>query len=637
MPKTTPDLNKIRYATDPGKITEPEEGKKDEGYVPGEEPASLLWNWSRNKSHERFKLLQGNESHIIVGNATQKLQKTADYDISELVDALTDTGDKIMFLDGIHVMTGSKNLSDNDLEFGNQSANSKIDINSATLTISGDRLRGQLNIVNGLPGDMVISGNDIEGLSLRVDDPLIVDFSGTGVIKVNGKIIFRQLTLLEISNQPDKVILTQSEQSLYSNDDRLVRYDQATQTFKRRDGTAAPISDAQWIVIKSLEELTADDLLFTNDRLKIETHRSFKLDLGEQIGGSFIPYAVMIQGSNCEVSLSMTQSIRELGQLIPEAIGPNGLTGRENRRVIKNQGQSNRIYYNQQRIFSGGHPRARLDFVRPDHPYLLEWDGEIYEGLLRYPAFDNRKKCFFTDLYYWLDRRFNPQLPIPDTTLAFHTITMPPASAAFMRPVGIDDTDRHDRTDPAIFSDSILFSQLSQAFDTISLTDGDPAINAANIRKVKNGQRVQDAGFSFPGGSAGTTVVRPGSIVLTPGAESFRVMNAQDKSPVTSVISTDLTLNFSGMTAGSFQNNATQAVFGQFLARNSAGAGLIREAIFPGIPGPFNTEEFGSENSVTSNPSQQSTIIVTFDNSLVVDTADEDRPISSLAIPYYEL
>ena len=31
MPKTTPDLNKIRYATDPGKITEPEEGKKDEG------------------------------------------------------------------------------------------------------------------------------------------------------------------------------------------------------------------------------------------------------------------------------------------------------------------------------------------------------------------------------------------------------------------------------------------------------------------------------------------------------------------------------------------------------------------------------------------------------------------------------
>ena len=114
-------------------------------------------------------------------------------------------------------------------------------------------------------------------------------------------------------------------------------------------------------------------------------------------------------------------------------------------------------------------------------------------------------------------------------------------------------------------------------------------------------------------------------------------MNAQDKSPVTSVISTDLTLNFSGMTAGSFQNNATQAVFGQFLARNSAGAGLIREAIFPGIPGPFNTEEFGSENSVTSNPSQQSTIIVTFDNSLVVDTADEDRPISSLAIPYYEL
>ncbi len=632
---TISDLNQLRYSTDGGTTTEPPEGKKDTGFVVREVPASATWNWSRNKSFERFKSLQGYENHLVIGDVNQKTNFVADLLLSELLDAAIDTGDKIVFLDGTHTLAGNKTLSDNDLEFMCQSAQSQIDLNGFILTLSGDRLRGQLNITNTTPVSVIVTGAGIEHLKIRIDDPSAVDFNGTGSVVINGEILNVDPILAILSNQPDKVVLTASQQSLYANDNRFVRYDQSTQTFKRRDGTVVPIATGDWIVINELETLTTDDLLFVGDRLRINSHRGFQLNLGDQ--GDNIPYGVIVIGNNCDVSLHTTQSMRELGIILgDDKFTPmsNGLTAMENRRVIKNQGELNRIKYNGELIFSGGPPQTAMDFVRPNHPYLLEWDSEIYQGLLRHPTFDNRKMCFFSDMYYWLDRRFNAEVPAGDPTLVYHTVTAPPRIKNFLRPIDLLDLERHRRVDDLGSPYLILSGEYTQVSDKIIL-GGNP--NAAdNIRNVKNGQRVQATGLPDP--LSNTTIVRPGSIVITPGVESFLIMDAEDKDPVTAAASGDLTLDFSGMAAGSHQDDALQDINGAFVHRNPISLDLL--TVFGGTGGAFEatvTDTFGSNPSVQSTGSSVDNGLIDFDASRVVRTAAETRTINSLVIPYYRL
>ena len=137
------DLNKLRYATDLGRTTEPTEGKKDEGFVTREEPSPTNFNWLLNESFRRFKSLQGNENHLIIGDATQKTNFVADLLITELNDAATDVGDKIAVLDGTHTLTASLTLSDHDLELFCQSSDAVVDLAGVyILTLAGDRLRG---------------------------------------------------------------------------------------------------------------------------------------------------------------------------------------------------------------------------------------------------------------------------------------------------------------------------------------------------------------------------------------------------------------------------------------------------------------------------------------------------------------
>lgn len=637
------DLNQLRYATDLGATEEPSEGKKDAGYGVREAPASKPWNWSRNKIFERFKSLQGGENHLIIGDTAQKSNFVADLLIAELLDAVTEAGDKIVFLNGTHTLAGAKNLSDNDLELRCQSSSSEIDLDGNVLTLSGNRLRGELNITNSAPNSVIISGSDVEAIRVRIDDPAAVNFSGSGSIVVNGKLINNQSVLIELSNQPDHVVLTAAQQALYANDDSIVRYDQSAQNFKRRDNTVVPVADGSWVMINSLEELTIDDLVFEANNLKIECYRNFKLDLGDQ--GDNIPYAVFIKGNDCQVNFQMFQSIKDLADLLGDdrlIFMANGLSAMENRRVIKNQGEHNRIIYNNEEIFSGGNPSARIDFAKPNHPYLLEWDGFIYDGLLRdlpsLPFFDNKKKCWFAELHYWLDRRFNAQLLNPDTTLAYHSVRMPPRSEDFFRPINNTDPDRHSRTDAGIFVDTILAADYSQVSDKIILDGANPEID---VKNVKNGQRIQASGL--PGGGTATTVVRPGSIVTSPGNESFLIMNAQTNAPVTNSASGNLTLDFSGMAAGSHQDDQFQNIIGNLLSRNVATTGvpphlIIESTIDPGVFSSFFLSSSDSPISAAGAAVNQH-ININFDssNSPGARAGTETRARNSLIIPYYKL
>ena len=636
---TFPDLNQLRYATDPGKVSEPSEGKKDTGYVAREKPPALPWNWNRLKSFERFKLLQGGESHKIIGDATEKSKFTADLLMSELLDAALEAGDRIIFKDGTHTMSAAKTLSLDGLELRCQSYSSEIDVNGYILTLSGNMLRGEINVVNAVAGSVVISGSDIEGLSVRIDDPLGVDFVGSGSIVINGKRIDKELVTLEIANQPDMVVMTDSELNLYSNDDRFVSYDQAARNFKRRDDTVVPLAAGHWIVIKSLEELTSNALLFASDRLKIECHNGFQLNLGNQ--GEAIPYPVIIRGNNCRADLFMTQSIRDLAAALgndKDDPMTNGLTAMENRRVIKNQGENNRIHYNGEMVFRGGYPTAHLDFVLPNHPYVLEWDGFIYDGLSRvYTGYDNSDRCWFTDLYYWLDRRFNVEVPDPDLSLAYHTVTMPFRSDDFFRPINTNDPDRHEREDINNPSYIIPSGEYGQTGDKITLQN---ANQQANIKNVKSGQRIQATGLPDP--LLNTTVVRPGSIVTTPGSESFLIMDVETGDPVTASASGNLTMDFSGMAAGSHQDDALQNLTGSFELRNMDLTGdppiiILNEGLVS------NIILLGGTAGVTQiRPSALSsqTDIVEFDASNspgAKTTTDETRARNALIVPYYRL
>lgn len=640
-----PDLKQLRFATDPGKTTEPIESKKDIGHVDREEPSPLNMNWMFNKTFERLKFLQGNESHIIVGSQTQKDDFTADFLVTELSDAIISDSSNVMFLEGNHILTADLTLNNSKLKFCDQSSSSVIVISTPIFELAGANLKGDLNVHFILSAKLVISGADIQGLNIRLDFGSLdnIDFTGSGTIIVNGKIITRQLILLELSNQPDQVVLTASEQALYANDDRFVRYDQISQTFLRRDDTPVAISDGSWVVVKSMETLT-NHLIFDSERLTINSYRGFQLNLGNQ--GENIPWTVFIKGQNCLVSLFMTQSLRELATILGDdkfnAMATNGLSSMENRRVIKNQGESNCIKYNGELIFHGGAPTAHMDFVKPNHPYLLEWDGFIYEGLLRdlpsFPTLDNKLKCWFTDLYYWLDRRFNDQLLFPDTTIAYHTVSAPPASAAFMRPRSLADEDRHSRiVRLGEVADVILTAEYSQVADKIIL-----GTNAANnIKKVKNGQRVDATGL--PGGGTGTTLVRPGSIVTAGGSESFLLMDAEDNTPVTATASGNLTLDFSGMAAGSAQSDTFQNITGSFESRNASGS--IDQILFtPGVNGAFDITLddgifSGSDCSVAGPNNIADTMRFDASQSPNARTspADEGRPINNLGIPYYKL
>lgn len=632
---TIPDLNQLRYATDPGRITEPPEGKKDTGFVTREEPSPTNWNWLQNKAFERFKSLQGSENHLIIGDATQKTNFVADLLITELNDAAADVGDKIAFLDGTHALTASLNLSDNDLELFCQSSKAVIDLdNSYILTLSGDRLRGNINIINAPPSGVIISGAGIEHLNIRINDADAIDFVGSGSIVVNGDLIDAGSTLRFLSNEPDMVVLTAAEQNMYSNDNRFVRYDPTTQTFLRRDDATVAVENGFWIVVKSIEELT-EHLIFPGDRLKIRSHKGFQIPLGDQ--GDAIPYTILLRGDNCLMELFSDKSDRELAaSLGDDKYTPmsNGLTAMENRRVIKSQGQGNRIDYNGYKIFSGKQPTACLDFVRPNDPYLLEWDEFIYEGLDRTPTFDNSLMCWFTDLYYWLDRRFNAQLPNPDLTLAYHTVTVPPRNSDFFRPIGIQDADRHSRTDyNAPIVDIIPSGEYTQVDDKIILT----GVNApVNIKNVKNGERIYDAGLGLPQGAVATTIIRPGSIVTDPGSESFLIMDAENNAPVTAAASGDLTLDFSGMAAGSFQGDAIRDITGRFeICREHTGSYVI--------PFTYGAFAIGADGVLAGGldfaPPNQPLQGVDFaaSNDPAVEVALENRSVNNLIIPYYKL
>jgi len=636
---TIPDLNDLRWATDGGTKTEPPTAKKNTGFVTREEPSPTNFNWTLNKTFDRLKLLQGSENHKIVGSQLQKDNFTADLLWSEVLDAALEAGDKIGLLEGVHPMAATKTLSLNNLELWSQSAGATINMNGFILTLSGNAVRGELNIINAVAGSLVISGANVEGLNIRTNDPAGVDFIGSGTIKVNGKLISAELATLEISTQPDHVLLTASEQALYSNDDRFIRFDSVAANFKRRDDTPVTIDDGDWVVVKSTETLAAN-LEFAGDRLRIEAHKGFQIDLGNQ--GDNIPYAIFIKGNNCKAELLVQQTVRSLAAILgDDKVTPmsNSLTAMENRRVIKNQGENNYIAYNREVIFRGGAPTAHTDFVKPNHPYLLEWDSYIYDGIKRdlplLPNLDNTFKCWFTDMYYWLDRRFNEKLDVPDATLAYHTVTVPSRAARFMRQVGLDDPDRHSRTKQESYDDTIASADYTQVSDKIILQN-----NAArDIKNVKSGQRVQATGL--PGGSTGTTIVRPGSIVTTPGSESFQIMNAEDFTPVTASASGDLTLNFSGMAAGSAQTDAFQNITGSFEIRRAEGAGappvafLGENAISITVGGGTIT----AASRVEVIPPDATLDLIEFDasDSPGTRTATENRALNFFGIPYYRL
>lgn len=653
---TIPDLDKLRFSTNGGTTSEPPPGKKDTGHIALEEAASQHHNWLFNESFKRIKSLQGNEQHKIVGNATQKSQFTADLLISELIDANLEDGDKIVLLDGIHTLAAPMTLTKNKLEFICQSSAAELDIDGNTFTLNVDKLRGLLNVIDTAGGGSVlISGSDTEHMKFRISDPDIIDFSGSGSLVVNGDILSTQNTLLEISNQPDRVVLSGSEQALYGNDDRFVRHDQTeadvNNRFKRKDGTIVAIPTSSWVVIKSLDipnNPALNGIVFFADHLKINTHHSFKLGLGHQGGPILTPFPVFIQGNDCDVDLVMDTSIEDLASIIGDEkdnVMTNGLSSMENRRVIKNQGRHNRIKYNRELIFSGGPPTAVMDFVRPNHPYLLEWDGFEYHGLLRLnaPFVDNRLECFFSDLYYWLDRRFNVVVPDPDDAEIHKTIIVPPRKRHLFRPINTADPNRHIR--PADIDELdyiILAAEYTHVGDKIVFGGNPNAIH--NIRNVKNGQRIQATGLPLP--ASNTTIVRPGSIITSPGSESFRIMNAENNAPIsepTYTASGNLTMNFSGMASGSREGAAFQNIVGNFLSLNTIpGADdLLQDATVQ--TGPFNVSESppGTTNStVQTSGLNVLRLITTFDTSIPaagLQTANVTRDFTTQGIPHYKL
>ena len=632
------DLNKIRWATDPGRTSEPPTAKKDEGFVDREAPSPLNLNWSFNKVFERFKSLQGGEKTIIIGLQATIDDFAADYLIADMTDANIADADKLGILEGTHILAANLALTRTSLEFQNQSDLAVIDLDGLyTLTLSGAALKGSLKITGTTAQSIVISGLNVEGLSLNVDDPAAVDFQGSGYIVVNGKLISKELTLLEISNQPDHVFLTASEQALYSNDPKFLRFDQTAGDFQTRDNTTIVPGDGSWIVIKSMETLT-QRLIFVGNKLRIESHKGFEVPLGNQ--GNNIPYAIFIQGNNCLVDMFVDKSIPELATVLgDDKYTPmsNSLTAMENRRVFKNQGRNNRVFYNREMVFSGGTPKAHMDFVQPNHPYLLSWDSYIYDGLERdlpgFPTLDTSFKCLFTDLYYWLDRRFNAQLVAPDATLAYNTVTMPSREARFMRPAGLNDPDRHARTNLGSYQDITLSADYTQSGDKIILQN-----NAArDIKNVKNGERIEDAGGALPGGNTGTTLVRPGSIVTTPGSESFRLMNAEDYSSVITAASGNLTLDFSGMAASSLQAHALENLSGSFSIRRTTDDAVIVDDFVTGSLFETYDSLTNNNNSVAGSVTNRDYSVIDFDASRIANTADETRPGSILSYPFYVL
>ena len=163
-----PNLNQLRYGTDPGRISEPDEGKKDVGFVTREAPSPTNYNWLQNKVFKRLKSLQGGENHIVVGDAAEQTNEVADLLIAELIDSATENGDKIVFLNGTHTLAGNKILNDHDLELRSQTFAAVIDLNGYTLTLNGDRLRGEINIINSASNSVVITGGFIESLKIRL-------------------------------------------------------------------------------------------------------------------------------------------------------------------------------------------------------------------------------------------------------------------------------------------------------------------------------------------------------------------------------------------------------------------------------------------------------------------------------------
>ncbi len=395
-------------------------------------------------------------------------------------------------------------------------------------------------------------GSSIRNVTAGI--PPIVDNLNSGdadkTLSANqGRVINQRL--IEVFNQPDMVVMTQAELANYSDDPKFVYYDQTTKDFKQKGGTIRNLITGDWIIIKSIETLTAN-LEFPNtyNRAKIETDRHFQIPLGDQGGG--IPFAIIFNGSDGILSFETDKDFRHLSNLTEEQ-----------QRGIKNRGNNNKIDWNNIQIFSG-FPQQFFSPVEIKNPYIIPENGNWYNGLPD-PGVNDGENCFRDLWLMWggiesleMAPIFNPLDSLPNTWKQVFTDMV---GGRFIRPValggGTVDPDVHTREHPAHLGVATSISTyVSSGTNEIS------GISDADIKKVRLGARIYDAGAGIPEYNSSpdpkTTII---TNIVHNGTDdnSIFLIDSETRLDVAVTASGNLTVDLGGNTGVSVQEDQNKS------------------------------------------------------------------------------